>query len=155
MPPAPNATPPHEPEIEALGRAAHGFVWLLRRAFWLGGLGGVGYGLWRCWADEGAGWTWVAPYHLMTIPSAKGVVWLCLGFPALLPVDWTFGRGRWILLAISAALWFGAMTLPDDHRYGFVLRITATFVVAATLLVWRTLWRLTSSAAAARRVKTG
>ena len=151
----PPAQPPHEPEIEALGRVAHGFLWLVRRVLWLAGLGGVGYGLWRCWAEGGAGWTFVAPYSLVTMPSAKGVVWVGLGFPALLPVGWTFGRGRWLVLAISAALWFGAMALPDDHRYGFVLRIVATFVVAATMLVWRTLWRLTSSAAAARRSAAG
>jgi hypothetical protein len=139
----PTGNPPHEPEIEALGRAAHGFLWLVRRVFWLAGLGGVAYGLWRCWADHGA------------VPSAKGVVWVGLGFPALLPVGWTFGRGRWLVLAVSAVLWFGAMALPDDHRYGFVLRIVATFVAAATLLVWRTLWRLTSTAAAGRHVKAG
>ena len=151
----PPANPPHEPEIEALGRAAHGFLWLVRRVFWLGGLGGVGYGVWRCWADHGSGLWFYAPYSALTVPSAKGVVWLCLAFPALLPVSWTFGRGRWLVLAVSAALWFGAMTLPDDHRYGFVLRIVATFVAAASLLVWRTLWRLTSAAAAARRSAAG
>jgi hypothetical protein len=146
----PPANPPHEPEIEALGRAAHGFLWLVRRLFWLGGLGGVGYGVWRCYAGDGMSWA-IDPAALGTVPSAKGVVWLCLAFPALLPVDWTFGRGRWLVLAVSAALWFGAMELPEDHRYGFVLRIVATFVAAASLLVWRTLWRLTSAAAAARR----
>jgi hypothetical protein len=160
MHPPPPSKPPHEPEIEALGRVAHGFLWLVRRALWLAGLCGVGYGLWRCWIDEGAAnglWLWLteagATWSFRTSPSAHGVVWLCLGFPALLPVGWTFGRGRWLVLAVSAALWFGAMALVEDHRYGFVLRIVATFVVAATLLVWRTLWRLTSAAAAARRVK--
>ena len=159
-PPLPG-NPPHEPEIEALGRVAHGFLWLVRRVLWLAGLCGVGVGLCHCWLEEGAYglWRWLhgegAGLTFRTMPSAHGAVWLCLGFPALLPVDWTFGRGRWLVLAISAVLWFGAMTLPDDHRYGYVLRIVATFVVAATLLVWRTLWRLTSTAAAARRVKAG
>ena len=121
MQPPPPARPPHEPEIEALGRIAHGFVWLVRRVFWLAGAGGVVLGLWICWIEPGVVdglWRCLrgegADLTLRSMPSAQGVVWLCLGFPALLPVGWTFGRGRWLVLAVSAALWFGAMALPED-----------------------------------------
>jgi hypothetical protein len=58
-------------------------------------------------------------------------------------VDWLFGRGRWIALAVGALLWFAAALLPGEREYGFVLRMFASLVACLTLLVWRTLWRLT------------
>jgi hypothetical protein len=132
---------PREPEIEAMARAARGFMWVLRLAFWIGGSQAVLFGLERSFTPDQPPFEGALP---VGVPNALGAVWLCLGFPALLPIDWLFGRGRWCALAISVALWFGPMLLDGDHRQGFLLRIVATFVVVVSLLVWRTLWRLTS-----------
>ncbi len=130
--------PPREPEIEALGRAAHGFLWLLRRVFWIAGAIFAGYGAARCGNAE---WTFHTPYT--NTAQVHGFTWLCVGLPLLARCDWLFGRTRWLALAIAAALWFGPGVMQDDHTFGFILRIFATVVAYATLLVWRTVWRLT------------
>lgn len=136
----PTDTPPREREIEVLGRIAHGGLWFLRRVLWFAGAFAVCYGLVRTWsADEVA-----TPGT--TVP-ALGFVWICAGLPLLVPVDWLFGRGRWLALVAGVLLWFGPSMLSADPEYGFVLRFFATLIACVTLLVWRTLWRLTASAA--------
>jgi hypothetical protein len=60
--------------------------------------------------------------------------------------DWLFGRGRWWALGLGASLCFGAVLLPGDHAYGWVLRFFASLIACATLLVWRTVWGLTRHA---------
>lgn len=140
--PPPADLPPHEPEIEALARVARGGLWLVRRVFWLGGAVAVGYGAFRSGAD--AHWTFYAPHSLATPPAATGVTWLCVGLPLLAKADWLFGRGRLVALALGGVLWFGAALLPEERDYGFVLRLFASLVACLSLLVWRTLWRLTT-----------
>ena len=137
MPPS-DPQPPREPEIEALGRAAHGFLWLLRHVFWIGGLFATTWGIERCFDQR---WTFIA-MNTTTTP-VHGFTWLCVGLPLLARVDWLYGRTRWLALTIAAALWFGPSVMQDDHVFGFILRVFATAVACATLLVWRTLWRLT------------
>lgn len=137
MPPTDPTSPPREPEIEFLGRVATRGLVVLRTAFWLAGAVAIAYGAWRALlAPEREG-----------PASALGPVWVAVGVPLVLPVDWLFGRGRFAVLGISAALWFLPMLLPDDHRFGFVLRMFATLVACLSLLVWRTLWRLTLASA--------
>ena len=135
---------PREPEIELLGRIATRAIWLLRRVLWLGGVAAVGYGVWRCGAD--ANWSFVAPYSLLSPPGAAGFVWLCVGLPLLLPVDWTFGRGRGPMLAVATTLVLGPSLLPDDRDHAWILRCFAVLIPCVTVLVWRTVWRLTRAA---------
>jgi hypothetical protein len=129
---APDVDPPREPEIEALGRLATGALRVLRGVARLAGVVGIGWGL----------------YSTVT-HGATGIVWLCAGIPLVLHVEWLFGRGRWLVLGGLAVLWFATALLPDDHEYGWVLRMFASLVAYSTLFVWRTLWSLTQSAAKA------
>lgn len=132
---------PREPEIELLATVARRGLWTLRAAFWLAGAIAILFGLWRSATppvDEAG--------HAGSAPNALGVVWLCAGLPLVARTEWLFGRGRWPALAGCALLWFGAIPLPHDHRYGFVLRAFASLVACLSLLVWRTLWRLTMPA---------
>ena len=140
----PEPTVPREPEIEALGRIARGGLWTLRRVFLLAGLGFVGFGLvelvrGRTGLSEVAPGTMVTDHHI-------DVVWLCLGLPLLPPVEWTFGRGRWLVLAVLAVLVAAPVLLGGDDNYGFVIRAFAGLVALASLAVWRTLWNLTTPA---------
>ena len=130
--------PPREPEIEALGRAGYAFLWLLRRLFWLAGAIAVTYGIARC---SNAEWTFTTPFSPTS--QVHGFVGLCLGLPLIARIDWWFGKTRWLALGIAAALWFAPSAMRDDHTFGFILRMFATLVACAPLLVWRTLWRLT------------
>jgi len=141
--PAPTPTP-REPEIEALGRLAHGFLAFARGVFVLAGLGFVGFGLTQLLTGR-TGLSEVTPGKLVTDHHID-VVWLCLGLPMLPPVDWTFGRGRWLVLAVLAALVVTPMLLGGDDDYGFVIRAFAGLVALASLAVWRTLWKLTTPA---------
>jgi len=137
--------PQREPEIEAMARVARGFLWLLRRVFWLIGAAAVAFGI--CLSlDVGEGWTFIAPYAAVSSGPGAGSVWVCLGLPLVLRADWLFGRSWLRLLCLGAALWFLPSLLPDDHAFGFVARVFASLVACLTLLVWRTLWRLTSPA---------
>lgn len=140
---SPNQTPttPREPEIELLGRIAGRFLWLVRRVLWLGGAAALAHGCWRSSTDSG--WDLGQPSSLATLPAATGVVWICLGAPLVVRVDWLFGRGRLPALAAGAGLWFGACLLPREQEFGYVLRCFASLVACLTLLVWRTLWQLT------------
>lgn len=124
-------TTPREPEIELLGRIAARAIRILRRVLWLAGAAAVGYGLWR---------------FLTQSERAGGFVWICVGLPLLLPIGWTFGRGRWRMLAVAAALVWGPSLLPDDRDHGWILRCFAVLIPCLTLLVWRTVWRLTKAA---------
>ena len=132
---------PREPEIELLGRIAGRFLWFVRRVLWLGGAAAIAHGCWRSSTDSG--WDLDQPSTLATLPAATGVVWICLGAPLVVRVDWLFGRARHAALATGASLWFGACLLPREQEYGYVLRFFASLVACLTLLVWRTLWRLT------------
>jgi hypothetical protein len=138
-------SPPHEPEIELLGRIASRALWTIRRVLWLAGAVAIGFGVWISGRD--AHWTFAAPYSLLSVPAATGVVWISVGLPLLCRVDWLFGRGRWRALLLGVSLWFGASAMPGDRDYGWILRIFASLVACLTLLVWRTLWRLTRTAA--------
>jgi len=139
---SPTLPPPREPEIEVLGRIARGGLWVVRRVFWLAGVAAIAFGVWR---------TFTAPIDAAgvvgTTPNALGIVWICAGLPAVLRVDWLIGRGRWRALTLGAVLWFGAALLPHDHDFGFLLRVFASLVACLSLLVWRTLWRLTGTPA--------
>lgn len=135
----PNDPPPREPEIELLGGIARRGLRVLRCVLWVAGAVGVAFGVWCTWSGADA----KAPDTRL---PALGFVWICAGWPPLLRVDWLFGRGRWIALIAGALLWFGPSLLAADPEYGFVLRMFATLIACVTLLVWRTLWRLTVSA---------
>ena len=140
----PEPTVPREPEIEALGRIARGGLWAVRMVFLLAGLGFTAYGAaellrGRTGLSEVTPGTMVTDHHI-------DVVWLCLGLPLLPPVDWTFGRGRWLVLAVLAVLVATPVLLGGDDDYGFVIRAFAGLVALASLAVWRTLWKLTTPA---------
>lgn len=135
-------TTPREPEIEALGRLARRFLRCVRGAFLLAGLGFVGFGLLnlvqgRTGLSEVTPGTMVTDHHI-------DVVWLCLGLPMLPAVDWTFGRGRWLVLAVLVALVVTPMLLGGDDAYGYILRAFGGLVSLASMAVWRTVWKLTT-----------
>jgi len=137
-------TTPREPEIEAMARGARRFLWILRRALALAGCYGLGYGLWRCFADGGAGLTFIAPYDAVTTPSSKGFLWLAAGLLLVLRVEWTFGRGRWLALALCAALWWlPIVACADEEPHAWIVRVFASLAAFLSLFVWRTLWSLT------------
>ena len=136
---------PREPEIELLGKLARGGLWTVRAAFVAAGLAALAYGLKKTLAT-GDGWAWGHLQWLAT-PSAAGAVWLTLGLPLALPADLLLNRGRAraALLLTAAGLWFAPMALSDDSDYGYILRMFATLVSFLCLIVWRTLWQLTST----------
>lgn len=140
----PSAPAPREPEIEALGRLARGFLWCVRGAFVLAGLGFVGFGLVQLLSGR-TGLSEVTPGAMVTDHHID-VVWLCLGLPMLPPVDWTFDRGRWLVLAGLVVLVVTPMLLGGDDDHGYILRAFAGLVALASLAVWRTLWKLTTPA---------
>jgi hypothetical protein len=141
----PEPTTPREPEIEALGRLARRFLWCARYAFLLAGLGFTGFGLMQLLSGR-TGLSEVTPGAMVTDHHID-VVWLCLGLPMLPAVDWTFGRGRWLVLAGLAVLVVTPVLLGGDDDYGYVIRAFAGLVALASLAVWRTLWKLTTPAA--------
>jgi len=134
--------PPREPEIEILGMIAHGALALIRVVFFGAGVWAIVYGIQKMrepLLSPGPGLATVA------LPSAAGTVWLALGLPLILRCKWMFTKGalQWSLLVILALMWFVPMGLNDDSPYGYILRMFATLVSILSLLVWRTLWRLT------------
>lgn len=140
--------PPREPEIEALGRIARRGLWLARIVLWLGGLASATLGVLRMVAPELGPDIGLAPPN--ELPGgghaiAPEFVWFCPALVLLLPVEWTFFRGRWIVLGLSALLWIVPIWLPGDHEYGYVLRVFGTLIAFLTMLVWRTLWGLGGS----------
>jgi len=136
---------PREPEIELLGKLARGFLFAARAVFFLAGVTAIIYGSKRT-LIQGGGWEWPG-FAWRAMPSASGAVWVALGLPLVLRADGVLNRGRTQLALIiaSAMLWFGPMWLQDDSAYGYILRLFATFVAFLCLVVWRTLWRLTST----------
>jgi hypothetical protein len=150
---------PREPEIELLGRIARRALGAIRVALWLAGAVAVTLAIHRALGAPNTNlFAFVRAFELQPAdrPPAWsaagcvwGAVWLCAGLPLLAPVDWLFGRGRWIALAIGAVLWAAPALLPDDHTYGFVLRFFASLVACATLAVWRTVRSLAAPAPAA------
>ena len=129
---------PHEPEIEALARGARRFLWLLRGALFVAGCYGLGYGLWRSFVhggdDAGAA---------ASVVSSKGFLWLATGVLLVLRVEWAFGRGRWLALALCAALWWLPLLFADEESYAWIVRMVGTLAAFLSLFVWRTLWSLT------------
>ncbi len=133
---APDPTSPPEPEIELLGRIARRVLWCLRRVLWLAGATAIGFGVRSVVIGE---------------PLFVWFVWFAGGLPVLVPVDWMLGRGRFVVLTVGVVLWFLPSLLAGDQDHGWVLRVFASLVAAATLFVWRTLWRLTLPAAGTDR----
>lgn len=131
----PSPVPRHEPEIEVLRRIARIGLGAIRCAFWLVGAVAIYTGVFG--PPEWTGLDW-PPTHLF--------VFACAGLPLVLPGGWWIGhrRGALVLLVAAALMWFLPMLRAGDHRYGFVLRLFATVVACATMVVWRTLWRLGS-----------
>jgi hypothetical protein len=137
---------PREPEIEFLGKVARIGLAAIRVVFWVAGAGALVIGVVRIVIPEPLFLFDAGP---LNEPSriAQHVVWLCPGLLLVTPVEWTFGRGRWPMLAASALLWLVPIWLPGEADYGFVLRMFGTLIAFLTLAVWRTLWRLTDRGA--------
>jgi len=134
--------PPREPEIEFLGKVVAFMLLAFRAATMCAALVAIGYGMTniidppRYPANlEGLGGE--------PMPIAPYFVWLCIGIPPLLPVKSLFGRGCWLVLAISAALWIGPGWLEGDHEYGWLIRFFASLVPVSVLFVWKTIYALT------------
>lgn len=133
----PVAPPPHEPEIELLGRVARRFLRVLRAVFFAAGMVAIVVGV-RFLCDD-------TPADAEPI-AWFGLVWICAGLPLLLRADWILGRRGWIAALAGAMLWIGPALLPQDHEFGWLIRFFASLVACAVLFVWRTLWRLTPEA---------
>ena len=134
---------PHEPEIEFLGKLAHGFLATARVVLWLAGAAAISYGCWQLL--RGTTPPMARGDASMLAPITASIVWFPLGLPLVLPADWLVTRHRyriWLLL-VCALLWFIPMLLGDASRYGYILRMFATLISFLSLLVWRTLWQLT------------
>lgn len=129
----PPPTPAPEPEIELLRRLARIGLGAIRTVFWLAGALGIHTGVFG--PPEWTGLRW-PPTHLF--------VFACAGLPLVLPTDWWLGRrtGAGLFLGAALLMWFAPLLRTGDHPYGFVLRLFATLVACATMIVWRTLWRL-------------
>ena len=141
---------PREPEIEFFGKVVRLFLTAARWVLFCAGSFAVAVGVYWLVQDartavSNENQANASTAYPETTPQLMGFVWICAGLPLLLPVGWLFGRGRWIAAGIAALLWFGPIVCPLDHRYGFVLRFAASLIACATLLVWRTLWRLTKA----------
>ncbi len=138
----PSPPTPLEPEIEFLGNVARRTLAGLRAVLFVAGVVAVGFAV-RTLAstpiDDGS------PAAATPSPTGGlfGMVWLCAGLPLLSPVDWLFGRGRFVALAGAVVLWLGPCLFAHDIDYGWLLRFFASLVAAATLVVWRALWALT------------
>lgn len=137
---APLPPPPREPEIEFLGKLARGLVRIVRVALWGGGVYALVYGFQQM-ADP--------PTSAALAASAahydRGAVWIALGLPLVVPTQWLLSKqtSAKVLLAIFVVLWFAPMLLENDSPYGYILRLFATLISVLSVLVWRTVWRLT------------
>ncbi len=137
---APMPTPPREPEIEFLGMLARGMVRLVRVALWCGGAYALVYGFQQM----------LDPSTTPEVPgfeshSDRGAVWFALALPLVVPAKWVLEKGPMTLgmLTIFVTLWFAPMLLSNDSPYGYILRLFATLISLMSILVWRTVWRLT------------
>ncbi|HEX6813428.1 MAG TPA: hypothetical protein VF384_17550 [Planctomycetota bacterium] len=137
---------PREPEIEFLGKVARRVLAFLRAMLCLAGLVAIAVAIWLT-LDPPAGPTEHAAIPPLSQRIAHNLVWVCVGLPLVLSSRWLFGAGRWTALALGGLLWLGPMLLEGDHSYGFLIRMFATFVACATLLVLRTLRQLTATGA--------
>ena len=140
---------PREPEIEFLGRLAARVLALLRVLLFVAGLVAIAAACYLT-ASPPAAMTEHTPIPSLQQRIAHNLVWVCVGLPLVLPSRWLFGAGRWQALAIGLLLWFGPMLLDGDHEYGFLIRVFASLVACATLLVLRTLRTLTADGTAPR-----
>jgi hypothetical protein len=75
--------------------------------------------------------------------SSTGFLWLAAGVLLVLRVEWTFGRGRWLALALCAALWWLPLLFADEEAHAWIVRMAGTLAAFLSLFVWRTLWSLT------------
>lgn len=121
---------PHEPEIEFLAKLARGGLTALRWVMYAAGIAALVVTVLRT-ATPGD--------EAFSTRLAHNLVWTAAGLPLLLPDGWTFGRGRWVVLAVLACIWFLPMLAAGDHSYGWVLRFAGTFCGTMTIFVWRTL----------------
>lgn len=147
-PPAP-PTPPHEPEIEFLRKVARFALLAFRVATVTAGAVAIGFAGARI-VDPPMVEEWgiigitPGPIGKTLEPIAPYFVWLCIGIPPLLPTRWLFGRGRWLMLLVGVALWFGPSRLEGDSDYGYIIRFFASLVAVSVLLVWKTVFALTT-----------
>lgn len=132
-------TNPAEPEIQFLRRVARVGLLAIRLLFWLLGAAALYTGLLGPPAWTGLSWETT---HLF--------VFACAGLPLVLPTSTWLGRHWWLWALVACLMWFAPMLRESDHRYGFVLRMFAMTVGCATMVVWRTLWRLTAAPAVSR-----
>jgi hypothetical protein len=125
--------PPPEPEIELLRRGARVALITLRVAFLLAGALMLYTGMFGPPAWTGLDW-----------PTTHLFVFACGGLPLVLPCAWWLGPGRWPALVLGCLMWFLPMLRDTDDPYSYLLRLFATMVACASMVVWRTLWRLSA-----------
>lgn len=148
VPPTGPATTTREPEIEFLGKVVRFGLVAFRAATVTAGAIAVVYallgifllGIFAPAAMPGMIFSTIPT----TAPIAPSFVWLCVGIPPLLPIGWLFGRGRWPMLAVGLALWSGPHWLEGDAEYGYLIRFFATLVALSVLVVWKTIFALTT-----------
>lgn len=75
---------------------------------------------------------------------ARSLVFVCMGLPLVLPVAWTFGRGRWLVLGLALLLIAVPMAFEIDPAC-FLIRAFACLVGLAAIVIWRLLWQLRSA----------
>ena len=145
-PPGPVLTT-REPEIEFLGKVVRFALVAFRAATVTAGAVAVVHALMGIFAPA------VVPGYMgigfdagpTTAPIAPSFVWLCVGIPPLLPIRWLFGRGRWPMLLVGLALWSGPHWLEGDAEYGYLIRFFASLVALSVLVVWKTIFALTTA----------
>lgn len=125
-----------EPEIDALGRFATVGLRILRGFAVLAGLALIGLGVWLTCDPAIVYQTEVPP---LPTRIAHQMTFVCVGLPFVLPIAFTIGKGWRYAFGLGAMLWFGPSFLPGDPVWGFGVRMFATLVAIAALLVWRTL----------------
>jgi hypothetical protein len=136
------APPPREREMEFLGRLAQKALLGVRVLFWLTGAAALAGAIYIT-GNPTVTMSEDQPVPPLAQRLASNLTFLCFAIPLLLPVRWLLGRGRFVALALGGVMWFAPMLLPGDHAFGFAIRVFATLVACAMLLVWWTLWSLT------------
>jgi hypothetical protein len=142
----PTETPPvltpRDPEIEILGKVVRVFLRAARAVLALVGAIVIAGSIYVVLHPETV-MSEQEPIPPLPALVAFNLVWWCLGIPFLLPVKFLFGRGRWPLLVVGGALWFGPMLLEGDHSYGYLIRFFASLVAVSVLFVWKSVFALT------------
>lgn len=135
-------TTPARTELDGLRRVSATFLRVLRVAAIVIGLGAIGFAWWHGFAEPRE--PGVAP------PDAgEAIAWLGLAvsfaLPFLVPFRWLRdGRSRLRLLPPFFAAWFLPLVLGDPSpMLGVVLRLFASGIALATLVVWNLLFSLT------------